>query len=459
MRTTFLISFLGLTACSSSPISQYCASLATCAMDDCELSAEACEELRQSEQDICEAELKGTRDVIATGTDESCSNCIEALDRYYQCAADIPTCTDFYNAQADDCDGEYIEYAEACSAEVQEACGRESGEDTGGLTLTGTGTLPSQTSSSNSTAPTDTTTPCNNSVVSTYPEAGEAGVFYRTSVEFRLAVEDPTAFVTLAASGGSAVNGSSSVDGSMVTFTPDDPLTPDREYTATLNWSCEPSVSVSWVTSEVGDAVEPSDLVGRSYAISLASGRFIEPPGIGSLLASLIEFNMLIGVTYADSDELRMRGSLSSDASSTEQDLCVPTLDYPAADFSLNPYFEMVTDSLPLEISGMETTFENVVLSGAVASDFSRVEGATMRAEIDTRAFVAMIDPDGDAGTFCDLLATFTVDCEACADGSGEYCMTLHIDSMVGEERRGAPLVEVTEVDVMTNPACDEYYY
>jgi hypothetical protein len=50
MRNLFLI--LPLLSCGiASPISQYCASLASCSMDDCEFSAEACEELRQGEQD------------------------------------------------------------------------------------------------------------------------------------------------------------------------------------------------------------------------------------------------------------------------------------------------------------------------------------------------------------------------------------------------------------------------
>lgn len=47
---------------------------------------------------------------------------------------------------------------------------------------------------------------------------------------------------------------------------------------------------------------------------------------------------------------------------------------------------------------------------------------------------------------------------KSCADGRGEYWLTLHIDSMEGEERAGASFVEVTEEDLMTHPACDEDY-
>ena len=109
--------------CSSSPISQYCASLAVCAMDDCELSAAACEELRQGDQSSCEAELKSTRDVIATGGDTACATCVDFMDRYFQCAADINTCTDLAEASTEDCDGEYQEYMEACPVNVLESCG------------------------------------------------------------------------------------------------------------------------------------------------------------------------------------------------------------------------------------------------------------------------------------------------------------------------------------------------
>jgi hypothetical protein len=134
MRVVLLTLSWGLAACSSSPISQYCASLAMCSMDDCELSAEACEELRQGEQDACEAELKATRDVIATGDDAACTTCVEAMDQYYNCAADIPTCTDFANAQTEDCDGEYQEYVGACTPQVQAECGQKSAQDTGATT-------------------------------------------------------------------------------------------------------------------------------------------------------------------------------------------------------------------------------------------------------------------------------------------------------------------------------------
>ena len=121
-----------LMGCSSSPISQYCASVATCSMEDCELSAEACEELRQGEQDACEADLKSTQNVIATGGGAACTNCVETMDRYFQCASNIPTCSDFVQAATEDCDGEYEEYMEVCTPQVQAECGQEAADGTSG---------------------------------------------------------------------------------------------------------------------------------------------------------------------------------------------------------------------------------------------------------------------------------------------------------------------------------------
>jgi hypothetical protein len=130
MHALFLTAlFMG---CSSSPISQYCANEATCSMEDCDLSAEACEELRQGEQDACEADLKSTRNVIATGGGAACTNCVETMDRYFQCASDIPTCTDFVQAATEDCDGEYEEYMEVCTPQVQAECGQEAADGTSG---------------------------------------------------------------------------------------------------------------------------------------------------------------------------------------------------------------------------------------------------------------------------------------------------------------------------------------
>ena len=294
---------------------------------------------------------------------------------------------------------------------------------------------------------------CSNSVLTAYPASAATDAFYRADIEFRLAAPDAGASITLSDADGNLVTGTSSVDETRVVFTPDALLTPSTGYTATLTWSCDP-YPVSWTTSDVGPSVDASELIGRSYTLNIGTGRFVEPEGVGDLVGGLIEFNMLVGVTDATNEMVLMTGAISSDVTSVEQDMCTTTIDFPEADFAENPFFEVSADILPLEVEGFDLGLEDVVLSGAIAPDFSRAEGVVLAGKIDTRPLVDMISPGGGDDAVCILLQTFGADCVDCSDGSGQYCLNLFVDSMVAEGRDADPIIPVTAEDVEANPDC-----
>ena len=128
MRWIMTVGIVGLTACSSSPISQYCTKAASCATEDCDLSPEACEVERLGEKETCEAELKARADIIGVGSSNICQKCIESMDTFYRCAAEIETCTDFAEAREEDCDGEFTEYMRDCGPMIEAQCGGEGGD-------------------------------------------------------------------------------------------------------------------------------------------------------------------------------------------------------------------------------------------------------------------------------------------------------------------------------------------
>lgn len=296
---------------------------------------------------------------------------------------------------------------------------------------------------------------CANSVLTAYPASSATDAFYRSDVEFRLAAPDAMASISLTDADGNMVTGTSSVEETKVTFTPDEFLASSTGYTATLTWSCDP-YAVSWTTSDVGPDVDPSELIGRSYTLNIGTGRFVEPEGVGDLVGGLIEFNMLVGVTDATNDMVLMTGAISADVTSVEQDPCTTTIDFPEADFMENPFFSVAADILPLEVEGFDLGLEDVVLSGAIAPDYSRAEGVVLAGKIDTRPLVDMISPGGGEDAVCILLQTFGADCVECSDGSGNYCLNLYVDSMTAEGRDGDPIVPVTPEDVAANPDCGE---
>ena len=266
---------------------------------------------------------------------------------------------------------------------------------------------------------------CANSVVTTYPTAGDAAAFYRTNIEVSMAAADATATLTLADADGNDIAGTSATDGTMVSFDPTDNLAPSSNYTATLAWGCE-AYSFEFTTSATGTSVDSGSIVGNTFSLALGTGRFVKPEGVGDLVGSLLEFEMLVGVTEADDMNVTMMGAISEGVGNTMQDMCTTTIDFPAADFSENPYFEVQADVLPLVVQGMDLGLQDVLLSGALRPDGTAAEGVILAGKLDTRPLVPLLSPGGADDAVCVLLQTFSADCEECADGSGPYCLTLY---------------------------------
>jgi len=123
MNKTLFLSFW-LIGCGGSAVSQYCDRAAECSNEDCALSEEACAAVQKGDEQECEAVLDTVRNVVSSGDAPECDACVDAMDLFYDCAAEVSTCSDFDDAASEDCDGEYDEYREACSSSVQSSCSR-----------------------------------------------------------------------------------------------------------------------------------------------------------------------------------------------------------------------------------------------------------------------------------------------------------------------------------------------
>lgn len=297
---------------------------------------------------------------------------------------------------------------------------------------------------------------CANSILSELPANGAADAYYRTSVYVTLATAEADATITMTDSAGGEVAGSSTAEGNVITFSPSAPLTPGETYNSTLNWSCGPTESSWSVDPGVGDSVDSAGLVSRAYSLDLSSGNFVQPPGVGDLLGSLLEFSLFVGVTAADDTSVSMIGALSDD-SGTAQDLCSETIDFPvSADFTENPFFVIESDSLPIEVEGFEVVIDDLTLSGAFAADSSSVEGVVLAGKIDTRPLVDLVSPGGDDNAVCVLVSTFNVSCEACSDGSGDFCLSVYVDNMSAMEQAGLTIEPRSAEDIAADPSCSE---
>ena len=183
---------------------------------------------------------------------------------------------------------------------------------------------------------------CGVTIDETFPADGASDFYYRGTLAFELSDDDDSASLALEGADGTAVDGTSSVDGDMVYFTPSAPLQPSTSYVANLTYcGSEAPVAVGFSTSDLGTVADDvSVFEGKTYAVDLSSGNFVQPAGVGDLIGGLLENNILIGVTASTETSMSLVGALSV-AGSTDQDTCQETLDIPDADFSGNPYFEI----------------------------------------------------------------------------------------------------------------------
>jgi hypothetical protein len=293
-------------------------------------------------------------------------------------------------------------------------------------------------------------------ISNTYPTSDASNFYILDTVEFTLSAEDPEASLSLTGPDGE-VAGTSAVNGTKVTFTPDAALAPSSAYTASLSYcnSADP-VDVAFSTSALGEALT-TDIVGKTYALDLASGNFVQPPGIGSLLGGLFTNNILMGITAADTN-LEILGAISVEGS-TDQDMCTETFsDFPVADFSGSPMFSIPEGDVTLSVAGYTATIYSLAVSGTFAADGSYFGGGELRGELDARQLVdivgGLMDGVESADDVCGLVAGFGVSCGECSSDGAAYCVTLEVNRLVANET-GETLVAITEEDIAANADCE----
>ncbi|MBA2320291.1 MAG: hypothetical protein H0V89_03960 [Deltaproteobacteria bacterium] len=294
---------------------------------------------------------------------------------------------------------------------------------------------------------------CLNLVSETFPATGTADAFYMTSVEFTLQTVEADATVTVTGPSGE-VSGSSVVDGNRVLWTADAPLEASTAYEANLNWSCE-ATTIAFTTSDVGSEVPATDLTGNVYSLPLTEGRFVEPEGLGEIIGGLLDVSVLIEVTSATETDLEMMGALASETDPNAQDLCTETIDFPAvADFSANPFFSVGPADTLISVAGIDIAVDDLAISGAFSPDGDRIAGAAFSGSIDTRPLVELVGTGTEEDSVCALVLGFGIECIACSDGSGNFCLALAVEDMTAEIVAGTDLVPVGPDDVESNPDC-----
>jgi hypothetical protein len=302
----------------------------------------------------------------------------------------------------------------------------------------------------------------------TYPANGAVDAYYRGAIEFELSDADDAATISVADASGADVAGTVSriEDNKTIYFTPSAALSPSTSYTSTLTWCDGETAEATFTTSSLGEPLT-ADITGKTYVVDLASGNFVEPAGVGELIGSLLTQSVLLGVVSSEptAEGLVIRGALSGEDGLT-QDTCTQTLeDFPAADFTQSPYFEIPEGDVPLNVAGYEITINSMSISGTFAADGSYFGGGVLKGELDARDIGPLLKDqleDTSPEYVCDLLLGFGVSCIPCSSDNEPVCARIHVNQLTAELTSGT-LIEVAETechescaDSCTNKECAE---
>ncbi len=285
----------------------------------------------------------------------------------------------------------------------------------------------------------------------TSPADGAIEVSPLEVVVATLTEPDPNATLALLDDLGALVPGALVVDGPTLTFTPDAPLAYSRTYTAEVRHGCgvDP-VSFTVETSTI--VVDPAALAGRVWEFNVGDGLWVDPPGVGPIVAPLVDMPLLLSVTGQNRVTLDLR--VAPTDSPGVQDVCVVTTEVYGADFSTNPTTTFGPVDLSANFSGITGTITGLTGSATFSTDSARVDNIVLDGNLDTRPLVELVTPGGPANTVCLLLVLAGVACQPCPDGTGSFCIDVRVEDMDALEVVGGTVVPRTDSQILADPTC-----
>jgi len=177
----------------------------------------------------------------------------------------------------------------------------------------------------------------------------------------------------------------------------------------------------------------------------LSDATITEPSFLDFVASSYLTVPLIIAVTDADDTTLDLVGGVGyheNDGSYT-QVMEEETWDFPAGDFSEQPYFEAYADYITLSYDGIPIPIEQFNLSGTFNADGSAIEEGVGTGLGDSRHMWALIgQPEEDYDAVCRIASKAGVDCEPCSDGE-PYCIYIVAEGITATWEEGLTLVTV----------------
>lgn len=221
-------------------------------------------------------------------------------------------------------------------------------------------------------------------------------------------------------------------------------LEANTSYTLSVD-VCGVNTSVGFTTSAIGTplAIDPSELVGRTYSFRISDSTITEPAFLDFVADSYLTVPILLGVVAADESQIDFLGALGEqdDRGVYTQYEGVPTWDFPPADFSEAPYFDAASEGIVIMYGDVPIPIEDFTLSGTLSADGTRIEEGRATGLGDSRYLGILMVGDDDPNAACEIAEAAGVYCEACSDGE-PYCLYIVAEHITATYQPGLVLEE-----------------
>ncbi len=202
-----------------------------------------------------------------------------------------------------------------------------------------------------------------------------------------------------------------------------------------------------------GTVLDPVDcaITEHGWSFSLTDGSWVEPLGLGDLLATYIPEPLVLG--FEESADGRAVLRLGGDNRGA-QDTCFATNDL-AVEWS-NPVFSTLGGEVSLYSSDYEIILYESEVSGWVDTDCAHVLDVRISGQFDFRQTAPLFGDlvgSGDPDELCSLVLGFGVSCARCVSDGEPYCVNIDIQEMRGAAV-GYTVVPVPVDDTCTSAGC-----
>jgi hypothetical protein len=203
------------------------------------------------------------------------------------------------------------------------------------------------------------------------------------------------------------------------------------DYAVTV---CDASAYGTFTVGAIEHASPPEELDGNTYALDLAGATWVTPASGGALLEQFFDGAVLVGIEAVNDVQLDAIGASGQATTSGgwQQDPCFATIDFQPVDFTTNPYFHILAETVEFTVAPSTVTVHDVEISGGLTAD--EVVDGRFAGEIDFRE-VDLVQNG------CSMVSMLGLSCTDCTSDGEPFCLFIEAEDVEGEAIPGLSVV------------------